>query len=358
MRRLWVMAMLMVWLPCGALAVPETPYAPETVVHTAALSDGALAALEVLYPAISAGESTILLPDGMRYDDVSAAMLSLSRDYPEMFHLDNAWFIGYLQDRPDVATQVMPEYRMSPEAYGALRARLLETAGRMADGIRGGDADRAEALHDLLCERATYDGSEQGDADNTAIGALLDGVTRCEGYAQALALLYRLAGIPCGVVTGEVPEEEGTARHAWNVAVIGEEPTLIDATWDDRDEGGNTHWYAGVTTWMMAADHWPDPEMSVPACVSVTVNWHARRGLLVSDETGILHALGCFAREGEVSVRFTDAALYADFNERTNDWLGVYNAAYPGEAFYGRYSVIASADQLCVQLRALGEEAP
>ena len=358
MRRIRVVVILLICLPVWALAAPETPYAPETVVRTTALGEGALAALEVLYPAIRACQETIDLPGGMRYDDVSAAMASLSRDYPELFHLDNAWSIAYLQSRPEYATQVVPGYRMSAGTYEALLARLLDTAKQAADGVRGAEADRAEALHDLLCERATYDESELGEADNTVIGALLAGVTRCEGYAQGLALLYRLAGIPCGIVTGEVSDEEGVSRHAWNVAVIEDQPTLIDATWDDQEGQGNTHWYAGVTTGMMAADHTPDPELVVPECVSVTVNWHARRGLLISDEAGILHALGCFAREGEVSVRFTDAALYEDFNARMNDWFQAYNAANPNETFYGRYGVIASAEQLCMRLRALEEEAP
>lgn len=358
MRRIWIMLLLCAWLPVRALAAPETPYAPETVVQTGALSEGAMAALETLYPAIRTCQAQIDLPDGILYDDANAAMRSLTRDYPELFHLENTWSIAYLQDRPEYATQVLPGYLMTPGAYDALLKRLMETAGRMADGAWGREADRAEALHDLLCEWVTYDRSELEEADNTAVGALLDGVTRCEGYAKALALLYRLAEIPCGVVTGEAMDEAGAARHAWNVAVIEGEPTLIDATWNDQEPDGNTHWYYGLTTWMMAADHTPDPELTVPMCASVTVNWHARRGLLVSDEAGIFAALGRFAREGEASIRFVDAALYADFDARMNEWIQTYNTWYPQESFYGRYGVIFSGEQLCMMLRAQEEETP
>ena len=355
MRRLWVIALLLALLPTLALAAPQTPYAPETVPRTAGLSEEAEAALALLYPAIRACQERIDLPAGTRYDDANAAMQSLTRDYPELFHLAHTWSIGYRQDRPEIATQVIPEYRMAPEAYEALLARLMEEARTAVASAAGGEADRAEALHDFLLGRATYDESEEGEADNTAVGALLDGVTRCEGYAQGLALLYRMAGIPCGIITGEASDENGTARHAWNVAVIEGQPTLIDATWDDQ-EGGNTHWYQGVTTWMMAADHTPDPELTVPECASVTVNWHARRGLLVSDEAGVFAALRRFSREGEVSIRFADAALYADFDERMNDWFRAYNARYPEETFYGRYNVTFSAEQLCMRLRRVEEE--
>ena len=52
MRRLWVTAMLLVMAPVWALAAPETPYAPETVMRIAGRSEGVAAVLEVLYPAV------------------------------------------------------------------------------------------------------------------------------------------------------------------------------------------------------------------------------------------------------------------------------------------------------------------
>ena len=356
MRRWLAMVAVFFWLPALALAVPETPYAPETVMRTVDLPEAALAALDVLYPAVRGCEEKIDLPGGTRYDDVTAAMQSLSRDYPELFHLENAWTIVYRQSEPEYATQVIPGYRMSPEAYRASLERLLQTARDMVGRTAGSQADRAEALHDRLCDGASYDGSETGEADNTAVGALLNGVTRCEGYAGGLALLYRLAGIPCGVVIGDAGDAESVSRHAWNVAVLDGQPTLIDATWNDQEEGGNTHWYYGLTDWMMAADHTPDPDMALPACTSLAVNWHARRGLLAADGAGIDAALRWFQQSGEVSIRFADAAVYADFDERINDWFSAYNVAHPDAPFYGYYGVIASEAQLCVRLRAMEED--
>lgn len=357
MRRLGVLLLLLLWLPTRALAVPDTPYAPETVICPADLSEGALAAIEVLYPAVRGGGAFVELPDGVSYDDANAAMRSLTRDYPELFHLANSWKIAYWQDAPELATGVMPGYSMETDAYQARLAELLAAAGALVGRAEGERADRAEALHDLLCEGTAYTDDENGD--NTAVGALLTGATRCEGYAKGLALLYRLAGIPCGVVIGEVSDSRGVSGHAWNIAVIDGQPTLIDATWNDQGDGGNTHWYYGLTTGMMAADHTPDPELTVPECPSILLNWHARRGLLVSDEAGVFAALRRLTREGEVSIRFTDAALYADVDARMNEWFRAYNAACaPGEAFYGGYGVITSEEQLCMRLRALEEEQP
>lgn len=360
MRRIVAVLLALLMLPVGALAASGMPYAPETVLHTALMSEGVLVAIGTLYPAILRGEELIELPDGMRYDDVNAAMNCLSRNYPELFHLENNWAIGYYQDTPAFATVVRPSYTMSPAEHEALLARLLETAQGMVDAAAGSQADRAEVLHDWLCERVAYDRSETLEADNTAVGALLMGESRCEGYALSLTLLYRLAGIPCGVVTGDAGIGEDVQRHAWNAAVIDGSTVLIDATWDDQEENGCvTHWYYGLTATQMAADHSADPEFNLAAADSMAVNWHARRGLLVSERTGLLAAIGRFAVEGEVSIRFTDAALYADLVARTNEWIDEYNAmSAPGEAFYGSYGMIWSEEQQCVLLRTVKEDTP
>ena len=360
-RRVLVWVMLLCLVPVCALAAPETPYDPGTVAQPMALSDGALRALEALYPAVRRCEETISLPAQTRYDDASAAMNCLTHNYPELFHLANTWTIAYLQSAPDYAVSVMPGYTMTAADYEARLAQVLRIAQDMVDGTGGAPVDRAEALHDLLCLQVAYDGDETHEIDNTAAGALLSGVSRCEGYAQGLSLLYRLAGIPCGVVIGEAGDGEELSRHAWNIAVIDGLPTLIDATWDDQEESGCvTHWYSGVTTAMMAADHFPDPEFAVPECASLAVNWHARRGLLVSDDAGIYGALRRLARDGEVSIRFADEALFDDFNSCTNDWFDRYNAMADREdAFYGYYSVIYSEAQHCVLLRRVeGEMEP
>lgn len=360
MRRVMAGLLALLLMPVCALAAPDTPYAPETVLQTAPLSDGALAALDVLYPAIRRCEAQIELPGGTLYEDASAAMRCLSRNYPELFHLENEWTIGYYQAAPAYATMVKPAYAMTAWEYEATLTRLLEAARSMTASVSGAQTDDAEILHDLLCEAASYDRSETLDADNTAVGALLMGVTRCEGYAQALSLLYRLAGISCGVVAGEVGVAPDITRHAWNAAVIDGMPTLIDATWNDQEENGCvTHWYYGLMDAMMAADHVPDPEFSLPVMNGIAVNWHARRGLLVTDSAGLYAAIRRFALEGEVSIRFADPALYDDLIDRTNDWLREYNATCgPGETFYGSYGMIFSDEQHCAMLRRTEETSP
>lgn len=352
MKRLLTGLLLLMLLPVCALAAPETPYAPETVIHTTQLSEAALALIDVIYPAVTRGEETIELPKGTRYDDAVAATQSLCTDYPELFHLGNTWRIGYLQDTPDIAGVVMPSYTMDMEAYNAMLPELLHTTRQLVGQVIGGEADRAETLHDGLCAHATYVADEE--INHTAYGAIMLGRAQCEGYSQGLALMFRMAGIPCGVTVGETIDSSGVVeQHSWNVAMIGGEATLIDATWNDQDASGcNPHWYYGLTSEMMAADHTVSPEFVVPACTSTAANWHARRGLLIAEAGQLYEALLRFSGFGEVSMRFADKALYEDFLCRTNEWIGEFNASYPQEvSFYGSYSVYADDPQLCVMLR-------
>lgn len=353
MRRALMALLLLLCVPMAALAVPDTPYAPETVLQTDALSEGALAVMDLVYPAIRDCKEVILFPGKTRYEDVHAAMSCLTRNYPELFHLTGGWLVVFAQNSSEYAAALKPYYGMGAEEYEAWLGLLLETAQEMVDGTGGSQTERAEAMHDALCRRTTYDGSESGQENNSAIGALLVGTTQCEGYAGALALMYRLAGIPCGVVTGrDVDAEEGDPGHAWNVAVIDGKATLIDATWNDQNTYGViTHWYYGLTTEMMAATHVPDPDLVVPQCDSTEANWHSRRSLLARSESALRMALNQFARCGEVSIRFGDEALYYDFDGHMEEWIDEYNAACrPEEAIRGSYRVIFSDDQLCMYL--------
>lgn len=67
--------------------------------------------------------------------------------------------------------------------------------------------------------------------------ALQNGKAVCEGYALTLERLCELLGINSYIVRGDTktrPQDIGRRfdkNHMWNVAIINEEPYLIDATW-------------------------------------------------------------------------------------------------------------------------------
>ena len=342
MRKVLLCCVLLLCLLSSAAAV-TLPYPADTFLSVQGLTAEQSALAEYLYTPIFNQEAQITLPRGTRYEDAEAAMTSLTRDYPELFHMGRNYSLSYYTNAPETATAVTPQYRMSAGEAAELRSRLY-VAAYMAV------AENADplALHDRVCEAVTYGGSTE--MAHTAVGALLEGRATCEGYAQAVTLLFRMAGIPCGVVTGTATDSQGrTERHAWNIAGA-DGLTLIDATWNDQEHLGlNTRWYYGLSTAEMTADHTPDAELTVPACVHTGFSGECH----IAAEDELFSALRRFSREGYANLRFTDRQLYARAAHAAHTLLEELNQRFPADAFYGSYSITASDAQLCVILQSL-----
>ena len=334
-------------------AAAELPlvYPAETVISVMRLTQAQRDLAEYLYAPVLAGETKIALPAGTRYDDVGPAMQSLMLDYPELFHLHREYTISYWQKKPEQAISVSPQYRMDARRAEELRAQLYQAA--MVLVRQGGTA---VGLHDALAECTAYGGDTE--MRHTAVGALLQGTATCEGYAQALSLLYRMAGIPCGVVKG-VGTEYMTGRqtaHAWNIMYLGGY-SLIDATWNDQDGAGlNTHWYFGLSDEQMAADHTPDAEMDMPRSTD-HAGWHRRYGRYAAQAEDAFRAMSDLVAYGTpVNLRVTDGALYAAIAEDIGGFMDAYNEWCPeGLAFYGRYTYMTCDAQQCLIIDRAGE---
>lgn len=350
MKRL-ITLLLLLLLPCAVRAELPLIYPAETVISVMALTPWQRELAAYLYAPVLAGEEKISLPEGTRYDDVGPAMQSLMLDYPELFHLHRQYTISYWQNAPDIAISVSPQYRMDTRQAQLLRQQLYEEAAAL---LRRGST--AVTLHDVLLDRTTYGGDVE--MRHTAVGALLQGEATCEGYAQALSLLYRMAGIPCGVVKGTgVEGKTGQATaHAWNIMYLGGY-SLIDATWNDQDSAGfNTYWYFGLSTEQMAADHTPDAEMDMPHCTD-HAGWHRRMGCLAAAEEDVFRAVqGLVAYGTPVNLRLTDDELYTALAADIGGFMNAYNAWCPeGMGFYGRYTYMTCDAQKCIIIDRVGE---
>lgn len=343
MRKLIALFLLLLCplLPAQALTLP---YPEDTILSVINLTETQRALADYLYEPIFFGRERIDLPKGTRYDDVQPAMLCLMADYPELFHLGRSYTLSYYAISPEYATAVTPQYRMTAGEAADTRIKLY-VAAYMAVS----EYPDALALHDHVCDTVSYGGDTE--MAHTAAGALLEGRATCEGYAQAITLLYRMAGVPCGVVTGEATDSHGdTARHAWNIADI-DGYCLIDATWNDQERLGlNTHWYYGLSTGYMAADHTPDPELRVPIC-SGEANWHDRNGYIVSWAEQADKAIRRLVAGETVNLRAGDRTMYTALTDDLPTWLEHYNQRNPDAPFYGAYSMTVSDTQLCVILR-------
>ena len=352
MKKLILLLTLLAW-PMRAFAELPLVYPADTVISVVALTDAQQALVEHLYGPLLTGVTKIPLPGGTRYDDVGPAMTAIMMDYPEMFHLMRSYTVSYYQSAPDIAVSVTAEYAMDAAEAEEVRRQMYAAALRMME------ADRtAEGLHDALLAHVTYSGDSE--MSHTAAAALLTGKATCEGYAQALTLLYRMAGIPCGMISGLSASEQMTegqsVHHAWNIAWL-DGYTLIDATWNDQDATGyNTHWYFGLSTEQMAADHVPDQRLNLPEC-GEQANWHRQHGLVAQDMTQAWRAVEGLVLRGEtVNLRIPDRALFLQISGDVDGFLVAYNdLCAQGAQFYGSYTYLFSSAQQCLIIDRYGE---
>ena len=123
--------------------------------------------------------------------------------------------------------------RMSEYLQSIAAAR--EIVAGMPEGLS--EYDKALYLYRWLTENVCYFvGGEPMDYYDTEWTLLYDALVKketvCAGFAEALYVLYNLAGIECFTVEGYLSTPEGGGGHIWNVAKIDGEYYQFDATWD------------------------------------------------------------------------------------------------------------------------------
>lgn len=110
-----------------------------------------------------------------------------------------------------------------------------------------GEYEKEKALYDYLVNNCEYDmdtfNSGVWDKNNDEYSALINGLSMCKGYAQAMNRLLKAANIESKIVIGDIIDAEEPDKeklgHAWNIVKINGKNYHIDATWDST----YTHMY-------------------------------------------------------------------------------------------------------------------
>ncbi len=149
----------------------------------------------------------------------------------------------------------------------AREQQALAAAQQMAAECRR-DTDEATALaiHDALCALVVYTNDETTDEDDCCIGALLDGRANCDGYADAMLLVGKLAGLNVRYQHGDsLKGGLGSlfSTHMWNLIELDGTWRMIDVTWDDSGEGSYALWF-NIGEDRAAQSHVWSREMTVP----------------------------------------------------------------------------------------------
>ena len=333
-RRALFLLILLLWCPS---ALAQTPYDPAFRLWYPALNPAQQQIFELCYQAAEAGQSWVPLPAGSRYADAELALRALVLDCPELSWLGRRYALRYYQDSPEEAVGVTLRLQ-SPDESGA----VLAAAHALCAGAPDDPWERALYLHDALCRAVSYGG---GTRAYDAMGALVEGQAVCEGYANAYALLCRLSGLRCGVLTGEA----GGQAHAWNLVELPSGALLIDVTWDDQETVGLVaHSYFGLTDAWMAETHHPEPFLPRPACQREDLNWHVRQGLALGAMDAealaawLLPRLQTLEAGQALELRFLDRDTLDCFQAHWGTWL------QEAQAPAGRWSCLSDAATLAV----------
>ncbi len=174
-------------------------------------------------------------------------------DYPEYFWLGSSCSIA----SSTYVIYIVPQYVLSGSALAAAKTKLEAEIDQMTAGLEGkSDYKISKVLHDRICLSTDY---VETDNDQSAYGALVENKAVCAGYARAYQLLLSQLGIEAWTVTGQsdIPGQNTTVPHAWNIVKLDGDWYYTDITWDDQ--GNSTEFifytYFNITTEQLAEDH-------------------------------------------------------------------------------------------------------
>jgi hypothetical protein len=305
----WAVCLLFILLPMLALAEPQTPYGQGLSVRYSALPTEQQALVDLLYEAAQAHEEKVTVPEGTKYDDLSAAHDFLAEEYPELIALRSEATLYYYRNKPEEATDILMEYTMTAEEEQSILEDLFGTAQRMVDSAPTENLfERELYLHDALCDLVTYDLTTY--SNSTAAVALLEGKATCEGYTRAMTLLCRMAGIPCSFVSGT--DKESGESHAWNVLLLDGTACYTDVTWDDGSDSETVHWFFNLSEEQLAQTHDMTTAIDLPS--DDRWEYHRVQGLVVDDDHSAVDGLKtAFTTGTDWSLRFTSQEAYEQF---------------------------------------------
>ncbi len=294
-------------------AHPETPYSFDTVISYNYLSEYQQGLVDRIYESISEHEYYIGFGEEVPEKDLDAAIENIMFDYPELFYIDYT-YDSYYYDDETMISDVEFSPVMSEREADAYTVMLFDEAEAILSHMPSYLTDYEKELWIYRALAVKIDYSTEDAEDYTPAGALLRNKAACEGYAEALTLLLRLAGIPCSTVSGTSYDE----AHEWNIVRIGDDYTLTDLTLDDMGDY-ISYQYFNVTDEIMERDHQVSEYYKMlPEAVSMKWNWHARNGLIFDssydpEDLAFMMIDSSAKTSSPIELRFTSEEAFSAF---------------------------------------------
>lgn len=183
-------------------------------------------------------ESIDIYNFGIPYTDENVNVLYSLIWYhmPESFHvygLGVSEYRGYISEVYASYYDGMNTY----DTYWPRYTEMVAAADKFLEGVEGnsnlGDVEKALILHDRLADYSEYDYENYyagaiPPESHCAYGALVKGVSVCDGYAQAYMYLLNRVGIMNRYCASK------EMNHGWNIVYIDNLAYHVDVTHDDN----------------------------------------------------------------------------------------------------------------------------
>lgn len=239
--------------------------------YSHSLTDGERKICDLIIDGLESRRKSIAL-SGMNSSNASIVKVLevIDLDFPEYFFLNIAatkiWNMG-LKIKIDIG------YRYSIDEINVIEKQVAQKCQPIinATSQESSLSKKEKILHDYLIKNIKYAvGDLSSPKLHNIVGALVDGMAVCEGYAKAFKYLCELNDILCLVVAGNAINNISKLKepHSWNIVKLGSYGCChVDVTWDScfYHSGASRYVFFNQTDQDMIVDHSWD-RGKVPRC--------------------------------------------------------------------------------------------
>ena len=190
---------------------------------------------DIIYSGMKKGETSVSLSSLTGYfasekaikEITSNAIFSVLRDHPELFMYENSYSYMYETDFKADSVVLKFEMNMDSETAKLKQEKIDKIVNEICEEIKDfDDYNKSKYVYTYLAQNVTY-----GDGDNmyNMCGALIDGITKCDGYTKAYLYIMQKCGVEAGYICGAGKGD----LHAWNIVKIDGDWYYVDCTWGD-----------------------------------------------------------------------------------------------------------------------------
>ena len=123
-----------------------------------------------------------------------------------------------------------------------IAVRIVDKANKLSS-----EKEKARYIHDEICKHVKR---YESHTNEDAIGALIVGITNCQGFTDAFYMLGRMCGLNVRKIGGRLNKND---VHAWNwITFVDGKSYCVDVTVDDTN---NSHEYFLATYETMKQNH-------------------------------------------------------------------------------------------------------